>query len=315
MIEMKKAFTLIELTMVIVIMGIISYVGVEITLNIYRNYLQSRAINTLEMQTELVLEQIAKRLSIRVRGSTIGKKLSNNGNGTFVSTQGAGLDNTFPILEWVAYSYESFQDGSWTGFIDLNNPNTSAAKNATTNSGQLSTPVSRLLVQNLQTDPASANQNIRDLTNGRASLNNENIGLIFKGTGLNVNSSFGYNRTNAQSVALVAKDTADTVLSIKNYIGQLISEQYYLLHTAYAVVPGQASANGDFNLFLHYNFRPWIGEEYNNGSSDILATNVTRFNFTELNNVMVLKLCIRDAGRSLANGEEETTVCKTKAIY
>ena len=170
-------------------------------------------------------------------------------------------------------------------------------------------------MQNLQTDPASANQNIRDLTNGRASLNNGNIGLIFKGTGLDVNSSFGYNRINAQSVALVANDTADTVLSIRNYRGQLISEQYYLLHTAYAVVPGQASANGDFNLFLHYNFRPWAGEEYNDGSSDILATNVTRFNFTELNNVMVLKLCIRDAGRSLANGEEETTVCKTKAIY
>ena len=52
---MKKAFTLIELMMVIVIMGIISYAGVEITLNIYRNYLQSRAINTLEMKTELVL--------------------------------------------------------------------------------------------------------------------------------------------------------------------------------------------------------------------------------------------------------------------
>ena len=312
---MKKAFTLIELMMVIVIMGIISYAGVEITLNIYRNYLQSRAINTLEMQTELVLEQIAKRLSIRVRGSTIGRQLSNNGNGKFVSTQGAGLDNTFPILEWITYSYESFQDGSWTGFIDLNNPNTSAAKNPATNSGRLSTPGSRLLVQNLQTDPASANQNIRDLTNGRASLNNGNIGLIFKGTGLNVNSSFGYNRTNADSVALVANDTTDTVLSIKNYIGQLISEQYYLLHTAYAVVPGQASANGDFNLLLHYNFRPWAEEEYNDGSSDILATNVTRFNFTELNNVMVLKLCIRDAGRSLGNGEEETTVCKTKAIY
>ena len=75
---MKKAFTLIELMMVIVIMGIISYAGVEITLNIYRNYLQSRAINTLEMQTELVLEQIAKRLSIRFRGSTIVKRPAAN---------------------------------------------------------------------------------------------------------------------------------------------------------------------------------------------------------------------------------------------
>ena len=316
---MKKAFTLLELMVVIVIIGLLSHMGIQMTLNIYRSYLQSRAINTLETQTELVLEQISKRLAIRVRGSTIGKQPGgrppNLDDGAFVSTSAAGLNNTFPILEWITYSYESFQDGSWTGFIDLNNPNTSAAKNPATNSGRLSTPGSRLLVQNLQTDPASANQNIRDLTNGRASLNNGNIGLIFKGTGLNVNSSFGYNRTNAQSVALVANDTADTVLSIRNYRGQLISEQYYLLHTAYAVVPGQASANGDFNLFLNYNFRPWAGEEYNNGSSDILATNVTRFNFTEANGVIVLKLCIRDAGRSLEPAEAETTVCKTKAIY
>ena len=286
--------------------------GIQMTLNIYRSYLQSRAINTLETQTELVLEQISKRLAIRVRGSTIGKQPAANGNGAFVSTSAAGLNNTFSILEWVTYSYESFQDGGWSGFADLSSPNTAIA--AIAGSGTISTPGSRLAVAAAAPN-FSADQNIKDLTSNAASIANGNIGIVFKNMSLNPATSFGYNRTNANSIGTIVANGQNNILSIANYRDALISEQYYLLHTAYAVVPGVASANGDFSLFLHYNFRPWAGQEYNNGNSDLLATNVTRFNFTEANGIIVLKLCIRDGRRSLEPAEEETTVCKTKAIY
>lgn len=309
---MKKAFTLLELMVVIVIIGLLSHMGIQMTLNIYRSYLQSRAINTLETQTELVLEQISKRLAIRVRGSTIGKQPAANGNGAFVSTSAAGLNNTFSILEWVTYSYESFQDGGWSGFADLSSPNTAIAVIA--GSGTISTPGSRLAVAAAAPN-FSADQNIKDLTSNAASIANGNIGIVFKNMSLNPATSFGYNRTNANSIGTIVANGQNNILSIANYRDALISEQYYLLHTAYAVVPGVASANGDFSLFLHYNFRPWAGQEYNNGNSDLLATNVTRFNFTEANGIIVLKLCIRDGRRSLEPAEEETTVCKTKAIY
>lgn len=309
---MKKAFTLLELMVVIVIIGLLSHMGIQMTLNIYRSYLQSRAVNTLETQTELVLEQISKRLAIRVRGSTIGKQPGANGNGAFVSTSAAGLNNAFSILEWVTYSYESFQDGGWSGFADLSSPNTAIA--AIAGSGTISTPGSRLAVAAAAPN-FSADQNIRDLTNSAASIANGNIGIVFKNMSLNPATSFGYNRTNANSIGTIVANGQNNILSIANYRDALISEQYYLLHTAYAVVPGVASANGDFSLFLHYNFRPWARQEYNNGNSDLLATNVTRFNFTEANGIIVLKLCIRDGRRSLEPAEEETTVCKTKAIY
>lgn len=312
---MKKAFTLLELMVVIVIIGLLSHMGIQMTLNIYRSYLQSRAINTLETQTELVLEQISKRLAIRVRGSTIGKQPAANGNGAFVSTSAAGLNNTFSILEWVTYSYESFQDGGWSGFADLSSPNTAIASiDENVRSGTVSTPGSRLSISAAAPN-FSADQNIRDLTSNAASIANGNIGIVFKNMSLNSATSFGYNRTNANSIGTIVANGQNNILSIVNYRDALISEQYYLLHTAYAVVPGIASANGDFSLFLHYNFRPWAGQEYNNGNSDLLATNVTRFNFTEANGIIVLKLCIRDGRRSLEPAEEETTVCKTKAIY
>ena len=172
-------------------------------------------------------------------------------------------------------------------------------------------------------EQSTANQNISDLTitsnnlaAGGASIANQNIGIMFKGVNINPLTSFGYNNTQAQSVGVVTNlTTTNNVIAFRNYRSNFISEQYYLLHTAYAVEPGATNGDGDFDLFLRYNFRPWVGEEYNNAPSSLLATNVTRFNFTEANGVIALKLCIRDAGRSLSQAEAETTVCKTKAIY
>lgn len=313
---MKKAFTLLELIVVIVIVGILSLIGVEISINIYKSYLQSRAISTLETQTELVLEQISKRLAFRVKESTIGRR---DGT-TFVSTQNPALNHTYPILEWVSYSYETFQDSGWSGFIDLNHANTTKT-NPTTGEGTIETPFSRL---------TRVSDTISDLTNAQATLNNERVGIIFRGTSLNVNNSFGYNGTNANSVAIVTGNNGDTTLNIR-YSGNNISEQYLMLHTAYAVVPTNSAGDvvqpdeqTDFTLMLHYNYRPWtldVDNQFNgkNSNKSVLATNVTRFNFSEANGIIIVKLCIRDGQRSLTtqNGtnEAEATVCKTKAIY
>lgn len=311
---MKKAFTLFELIIVIVILGILASFGVNIALEIYRNYFQARAINTLETQTEITLEQISKRLAYRVKESTIGRE-PNNTEDIFVSTSDSALTNTYAILEWVNYSYESFQNGGWSGFIDINNPNTVKNSNPTISGGTLVTPGSNL---------ASANTYISDLTRGLADLANGQVGLFFRQptTNININRAFGYNGTNSDNVA-IARSNGATNLVISNYArNNEIYEQYYLLHTAYAVVPVRQNASDtDFQLWLHYNYRPWVAapgsgtrQSYRTSDRALLAEHVTRFNFTELNGVMVLKLCMRDARRSLDDGAE-VTVCKTKAVY
>lgn len=303
--KIKKGFTLLELVVVIVITGALTYMGTEIALNIYKNYLQSRAINTLETQTEIVLEQISKRLAIRVKGSSIGRK--KNSYEDFISLQDPSLNQDYNILEWISYSYESFQNGGWSGFADLKNTMTSRTG---VSEGTILTPQSNL---------GLANNDISDLTNKKATLKNNKVGVIFKGIPTDIKTSFGFDGSNtADSIAIVKDALDDITLKIDFPQGNQISEQYYLLHTAYAVVPSNPSNNGDFDLMLHYNYRPWIaGEKYNSTetSKQILATNVTRFNFTSVDGMVVLKLCIRDAGRSLNKDEAEVTVCKTKAIY
>ena len=306
---MKKAFTLIELILVIVILGILSFAGINIIRNLYENYLQARSVNTLETQTELVLEQISKRLAVRVKGSTIGRQAS---TGNFVSTRDPALNVQYNILEWITYSYESFQNGGWSGFVDLDDPAT--VPNAARNGGNLATHGSAL---------NSANLDISNLTNGRATLNNNQVGLFFKGRPTNINTDFGFNTaTNQANAIAIATQNGNNILTIANYASTDIFEQYYLLHTAYAVVPTvslnpDGTSGTDLDLWLHYNYRPWAGQNYNNNgtSRDLRARNVTRFNFTEDNGVIVIKLCIRDAGRSLGPTRAETTVCKTKAVY
>ena len=67
---MKKAFTMIELIMVIIVLGIVASIGAEIIVKLYDNYMRTRTINALETKTEVALEQIAKRFQYRIKDST-----------------------------------------------------------------------------------------------------------------------------------------------------------------------------------------------------------------------------------------------------
>ncbi|MCK9546828.1 MAG: type II secretion system GspH family protein, partial [Sulfurospirillaceae bacterium] len=61
----KSGFTMVELVMVIIVLGIVASIGADIISNLYTNYLRTRAVNRLQTQTEIALEQIAKRLQYR----------------------------------------------------------------------------------------------------------------------------------------------------------------------------------------------------------------------------------------------------------
>jgi len=60
--SLRKAFTLVEITFVILVFGIVAAIGSEIYAKLYENYMITRSINSLQTKTETALEQIAKRL-------------------------------------------------------------------------------------------------------------------------------------------------------------------------------------------------------------------------------------------------------------
>lgn len=302
---MKRAFTLLEIIMVIVIMGIISAIGADIISTMYTNYLQSKAVNYLQSQSDTALQLISKRLSHRIRGS---EAVIRGANIAPLSAQA----DTDTILTWIGVSSES-QKGQWnagvarfvpgwSGLIDFDHPNTRTATRS------IVSPGSHL---------AGANAIIQALTNNDASLTKGNVAFIPK-TSKATDVTDYYNNTNT-NYTLSVTGAANTYVydaadGLPNYPSgdDGITNQYYLSHTAYALVlTGTAP---DMNLSLHYNYRPWDGEAYNSNNTavNIVAEHVSTFRFLRYGGAIRIKLCLQDANLNTSNA---LSACKETVVF
>ena len=310
---MKRAFTLLELVVVIVVLGIIAMMSFNAIMNIYSNYFQTKTVNELETQTEIALEQISKRLEHRIKPSVIARKT----DGAFLALNDSGvnLNAEYEILEFIPYAYEIFNDvpsgnkaGRYSGYVDL--AKSSPATGLISPGSNFSTGV----VETIK-DITCRNET-RDATCVDFENKDGGVVAIFSDVYYNVQDSFGYKGdiTKLDIAKVGVKSTDGNTLEISGFDGKQISEQYHLAYTANAIVPEQSAdpkdaANGVFDLNLYYDYRPWMGEKYKkNGEKATLAKNVTRFVFTEKNGVIVLKLCMRAKN-------SEITICKSKAVY
>lgn len=312
---MKRAFTLLELVVVIVVLGIIAMMSFNAIMNIYSNYFQTRTVNELETQTEIALEQISKRLEHRIKPSVIARKT----DGTFLALNDSGvtLAQDYEILEFIPYAYEIFNDvpstsnkaGRYSGYADLAKSSPSTG---------LISPGSNFSTEVVET---IKDLTCREDTNATCvDFKNKDGGVvaIFSDVYYNVQSSFGYKGISNLDIAKVGVNGGQSglngnTLEISGFGGKQISEQYHLAYTANAIVPEQSQSqadkdNGVFDLNLYYNYKPWMGQGYKTGEKATLVKNVTRFVFTEKNGVIVLKLCMRAKN-------SEITICKSKAVY
>ena len=306
---MKRAFTLLELIIVIVILGIIAMMSFNAIMNIYSNYFQTRTVNELETQTEIALEQISKRLEHRIKPSVIARKPS--GGFLPLNDSRVNLNSGYEILEFIPYAYEIFNDvpsgnkaGRYSGYVDL--ANSSPASGLISPGSNFSTEVVETIKDLTCKDDASGCVDFKDKDGG--------VVAIFSDVYYDVQNSFGYKDNLNLDIAKVGVKSIDSnTLEISGFANKQISEQYHLAYTANAIVPEQSAdpkdtANGVFDLNLYYDYRPWMGQGYKNGEKATLAKNVTRFVFIEKNGVIVLKLCMRAKN-------SEITICKSKAVY
>ena len=319
---MKRAFTLLELVVVIVVLGIIAMMSFNAIMNIYSNYFQTKTVNELETQTEIALEQISKRLEHRIKPSVIARKT----DGAFLALNDSGvnLDAKYEILEFIPYAYEIFNDvisldtndnvieqggkaGRYSGYADL--AKSSPATGLISPGSNFTTGVVET-IKDLTCKDDTRNSKCVDFEN-----KDGGVAAIFSDVYYDVQNSFGYKGISNLDIAKVGVKSIDgDTLEISGFANKQISEQYHLAYTANAIVPEQSQSqadknNGVFDLNLYYDYRPWMGEKYKpNGEKATLAKNVTRFVFTEKNGVIVLKLCMRAKN-------SEITICKSKAVY
>lgn len=310
---MKKAFTLIELIFVIVLLSIISMFGADLYVKIYNSYTNNRATSDLEGETERTLNIITSLLRDRVKQTVIGRATENgeDPDGNFVYLN--QVQEEHDVLEWIGKSTETQYIGStnkgvlgWSGFaIDSPTPTT--------------VPSGDFVIKSPGSSLNDANNILNSLNAGTNSF-----GIIFNDDIIINADSFGYdhttyNHTNIGTVSIIDNDTMQiSGLASRN------KNIYFLVHTAYAIVPvldnnaADVSVNNvisnTYNLLLYYDFQPWKKEKYEDGKSVVLAKNVTMFRFTFDNNSVAVKLCMRDNNRNFDAEKLDFIVCKSQVV-
>jgi prepilin-type N-terminal cleavage/methylation domain-containing protein len=311
----RKAFTLIELIVVIVVLGIVLSIVAEIIAKMYGGYITARTSERLQSKTELAAQQIANRLSYRIPPTVIAKDAAGNAVALHSS------DGTRQRLEWIGRDFVSFRgawNGAmhvplWSGFIDLDNP--------ATNSKQIVTTATR---------PASLSNSINTQSFGTVSLTGPNRpAIIFRGKKDDYDFMRYYaNATGVNDATLHyaypvqcngACNDANPVLEFVNNYGDgvggtediILYEQYDLAWSAYALVP-----IGD-ELRLYYGYQPWEGDVLNVNTTQfsVLLDDLQTFQFMQVGEVIRIKVCATENdGGGFANDDGNLTVCKEKAI-
>lgn len=320
--KMKKAFSLIEVVFVLVILGIVASISSQIIVQVYDNYITQKALYKTSTKTEMAINQIVNRLTFAIEGTTISKdplnppynKATEGINWLSLKDIRVSLPNyrRFTTIEWIGYDNDSFSAGTvpyWSGLAKYNAVGTSKVI--------FETPASRLdltdtIIKNLSRNKVSltsgsnlpavlfASDNYLD-TPTKIIHDPACMGLI--------------NENNITCISRVSM-ADNTHFNFPDGKSKKITEQYKLAWSAYALVPEDPDGDNLFDLFLYSNYQPWNNEKYTNGAKDLLISNVSVFKFTENGGVIQLKLCAsEDIGERDATGNPiYISTCKEKAI-
>ncbi|WP_173645663.1 prepilin-type N-terminal cleavage/methylation domain-containing protein [Campylobacter fetus] len=316
---MKRAFTMIELVVAIVISGILLSIGVKIFDVIYKNYTQQKRIVELESISKIVIEQIEKRLSYRIK-PTLSMKIGDD----YKSLKDADSDDTKNPFIWYMQSYETqriFDSNpdnikrifGWTGFINLDKDKTLPDENGLT----INSPESNFL-------------KIKDIIND---LGFSDLFIIFKvDPENNINRYYVKPDTTNLINPLAHKIEIESNTNLKinkplkeilekkdandKFINKLeISELYYLSHSI-----NQLSIDNSKNLLLT-EFIPF-GDNgaHKEVSKNVLAANVSslRFKYLGGSDSISIKLCLEDPNTETEDpntgNKRILEVCKTQVV-
>ena len=336
---MKKAWTLVELIVVIVILGILATIATEILLKVYQNYLINRSTNALVFKTDLILNTLAAKLENRVKNSVIATEcnVSNNDciNGNirdFISIVQLTAENAdkYPVMEWISkdiYSRRGEWSESkrrvvpgWSGFVDLKDTqkNSNDDYNITIAYSNLS------IIKEID-----GNWSKSWGIDGYEDVLDNNLSVIIfsgadgRGAFNDINHSYGwykkiYSQNKAQKVfAIQVIDASKNFIRVKTIDDTndtTVYEGFFLVNSAFAIVPSYNEDTNDYNLTLFFNYFPWKNQIYTDGNSSLLATHVTQFKFKEQNGLLRLFLCIQDPNVKI-NENENLTICKERIVF
>ena len=297
---MKKAFSLIEVIFVLVILGIVASISSQIIVQVYENYITQRAIYNVNTKTELAINQIVNRLTYSVLDSAIAKNKNNPTEYKLLTGLNLVVDTNLTVLEWIGYDNDSFSAGLtpyWSGISNWEDANLS-----------FDSPGSKL---------GKVDTIIKNLSDNQVGLNGafQRPAVIFQprtGEGDIVDGTcMGLVDNNTSCIYAVSENNTTGFLFKDSNKTKVITERYQLVWSAYALVP-EKQPNGLYDLNLYYNYQPWDNNEtyQNDATTKTLIKNISVFKFTQSGGIIQLKLCAtEDIG-----ADYNISTCKEKAI-
>jgi len=319
---MRKAFTMIELIIVIVILGIVAYIASGLIAQTFLAYNYTKTTTRSNMKVENALTLIGNRLEYALPNTIVKRKSATDNSIAPINTAPADYE----VLEWVGYDGDGFgateyenngtsfdYNPAWSGFCDIKN----------SNNQDILTPGSNLRL---------ANTILKRLT--QAKYGNKGLAgsaIFFPGNydyyDIGYSNTSGYNSDKIAVIYNYTSRPSERHLALNSQIKR-ITEVYKLAWSAYAVVPTNCTTDTNnvrsCDLELRYNFRPWLNtagniiEEYNilGGSHkayhSTIINNVTVFKTYATQNRVHIKLCVRE---NYDIGNKKASICKEKVVF
>ncbi len=311
----RKAFTMIELLFVIVILGIVGGVALEAVRQYYDGIYKTLATTKRVVEADHILDQLTKYFENAISSSIVnldrgttqdcyGPPVNGDNNDYTVAFIGVDADSLQGIGSRPGWSEEG-QLIVGTNDISMIDANLTMANNIVT----ALYPTSNLANSALyDTDSADVNACTR------FNLNNDVIGVIA-----------GFHKLDGN-----ANPITSTLLRLNNDNNASHGHRKYLLRTGYAF-----RVLDDGNFVMYSNFRPWLGERYQGAGvaatvkSSLLGQNVAHFyadyDATDFMNndgvgdrglIWRLKVCMRGFGNDLADTDENAAqMCRERRVH
>jgi len=311
----KKAFTMLELIFVIVILGIVSSIGSGIIANVFESYIIQRAVHDGGIKTELAINQLANRLTYRIDKTMIARE-SNQTTPTYTFPPKAnptayaarelptGKVDTHKALEWIGYDndhFSAYKVPTWSGFADLNQ----STYNSLSTPGSSTQRFSKIYAG--PKERAIRFMGTSDYASGPTDYYSVNCMYKKKGCMFPISVPKKNATKEPRFKFLTSGDRGK---------GKMIYTEFYqLASSAFAIVPENAHTLANTSVEVHdlvfyYGYQPWLGEHYKDGSRAVLLKNVSVFRFRKDANAIRLKICSVER-----IGDQQTiSICKEKAV-